>query len=129
VKENMWFESNEVEICDACWKLLSEGTWNANWLVVQDEVLSEGFDFFTDINGEYDRVVPVFECCKICEGNGIPSVPSCKDCEEEFADQMELDFATDGVCELCVEIAKQEWSDEEWSDAFGMEMPLDHYGE
>lgn len=37
----------------------------------------------------------------------------------------------DDLCALCEDqwSDDSEWSDEEWSDAFGMEMKLDHYGE
>lgn len=37
----------------------------------------------------------------------------------------------DDLCSLCEDqwSDDSEWSDEDWSNAFGMEMPLDHYGE
>ena len=38
---------------------------------------------------------------------------------------------SDDLCTICEDqwSDDSEWSDEDWSDAFGMEMKLDHYGE
>jgi hypothetical protein len=38
---------------------------------------------------------------------------------------------SDDLCTICEDQLSDDenWSDDDWSDAFGMEMSLDHYGE